>query len=157
MTIAYDVITATVAATLVGNELAIAAFVHPQLYRLDDHTHVRAAASLAKVLGKRMPVWYVLSLLLILGAFLEHRPLFPASFLILLSDGFWSLVIAGTVIALVPLNNQIARLTPEKPYEGWREDRIKWDRLHRIRVAVLLVAVLLLLTGLLMAAGGPRG
>ena len=74
MTIAYDIATATVATMMAGNELAVAAFVHPQLQKLSDHTHAHVASLLAAALGKAMPLWYGLALLLILGAAFEHRP-----------------------------------------------------------------------------------
>ena len=95
MTPAYDIVAATVAATMAGNEFAVAAFIHPQLNR--------------------------------------HDPVF-------------------TITMLVPINNRIARMNPEQPHPTWLQDRSRWDRLHRIRVALLVVAVILLLTGLLQTA-----
>jgi hypothetical protein len=43
MAIAFDVVTAAVAGTMVGNEFAVAAFIHPQLHRLDDRAHAQIA------------------------------------------------------------------------------------------------------------------
>jgi uncharacterized membrane protein len=149
MTIAYDVITAITTATMAGNEFAVAAFVHPQLKRLGDRRHAHAASLLARILGKRMPLWYFISLLLMMGALFQHRPITSGpSLLILLAVVLWAIVIATTIAMLVPINNRIARLNPEHPYTSWRDDRARWDRLHRIRVALLLVSVGLLLTGL---------
>ena len=74
MSIAYDVTTATVAATMAGNEFAVAAFIHPQLYKLNETSHASAAAAFARILGKYMPLWYALALLLMLGATYQHRP-----------------------------------------------------------------------------------
>lgn len=68
--------------------------------------------------------------------------------LILSAAIIWAIVIVGTVKVLVPINNRIARLDPEHRYEGWQDDRLRWDRLHRIRVALLLISVLLLIAGL---------
>jgi hypothetical protein len=70
---------------MAGNEFAVAAFVHPQLRRLADSVHAQTAALLAGVLGKAMPLWYALALVLILGAAFEHRPLSsgPGSFIAL--------------------------------------------------------------------------
>ncbi|HEX7158849.1 MAG TPA: DUF1772 domain-containing protein [Edaphobacter sp.] len=148
MAVAYDAIAATVAAAMAGNEFAVAAFVHPQLYRLDDEAHARAASLFAKTLGKWMPLWYPLALLLMLGAFWEHRPGTP-SMLILAAGILWALIIVWTILVLVPINNRISRLDPQRPYEGWRDDRARWDRLHRIRVGLLILAVFMFLMGLL--------
>jgi uncharacterized membrane protein len=149
MTIAYDVITAAVAGMMVGNEFSVAAFVHPQLKKLDVRAHAQTAASLAGSLGKAMPLWYALALALILGAAFEHRPVTSGSGLLVASAAVvWAATILYTVTTLVPINNRIARMNPEQPHGSWLRDRARWDRLHRIRVALLIVALLLLLAGL---------
>jgi hypothetical protein len=146
---AYDIATATVAATLVGNEFAVAAFVHPQLRKLADDTHARIAAPLAAVLGRLMPFWYGLALVLALGAAFEHRPLSHGPGLLIASAAaLWAATIVYTIATLVPINNRIARLNRERPYDGWLADRTRWDRHHRARVILLLLSVLLLFTGL---------
>ena len=58
-----NVVAIIVAGLMVGNELAIAVFVHPTLDRLPDDVHLPAASALARVLGRFMPFWYILSLL----------------------------------------------------------------------------------------------
>jgi uncharacterized membrane protein len=149
MTIAYDVLTAAVAGIMAGNELAVAAFVHPQLRRLNDSTHAQTAAPLAAVLGKAMPLWYGVALVLILGAAFEHRPISSGPGLLIASAGLlWIITIVFTLTMLVPINNRIASMNPAQPYPTWLQDRCRWDRLHRIRVELLIIAVLLLLTGL---------
>jgi uncharacterized membrane protein len=156
MTIAYDVATAAVTGIMVGNEFAVAAFVHPQLRRLDDRAHAQTAAPLAGSLGKAMPLWYALALVLILGAAFEHGPVFSGSGLLITSGGvLWAATILFTVTMLVPINNRIARMNPKQPHEGWLRDRARWDQLHRIRVALLIVALLLLLAGLFRGAAIP--
>jgi uncharacterized membrane protein len=156
MMIAYDVATAAVAGMMTGNEFAVAAFVHPQLRRLDDTMHAHAAAPLARSLGKVMPFWYALALVLILGAAFEHRPISNRPGFLIASAGIlWAAVIIVTIAILVPINKRIASLDPERPYIGWLRDRSRWDRLHRLRVALLLIAVVLLLTGLFESATMP--
>jgi len=151
--LAYDILTATVVGTMVGNEFAVAAFVHPQLRKLSDSAHAQTASLLAGVLGKAMPLWYGASLVLILGATLEHRPLSssPGLFL-LLAVVLWAATIVFTIAMLVPINNRIARMNPEHPYDCWLEDRRRWDQLHQVRVILLTMAFLLLLTGLFGSA-----
>ncbi len=156
MAIAYDIATATVAGIMVGNEFAVAIFVHPQLGRLGVKAHAQTASLLAGVLGKVMPFWYALALVLMLGAAFEHRPVSSGPGLLIASAGaLWTATILFTVTMLVPINNRIARMNPERPHEGWLRDRTRWDQLHRIRVSLLIVALLLLLTGLFSGAAVP--
>ena len=153
MTIAYDVATATIAAMMAGSEFAIAAFVHPQIGRLNDAAHAHAAVPLARSLGKVMPLWYAVALAFTLGAAFEHRPISSGpGLLIAAAAAIWAAVILFTVTALVPINNRIAKMNPDQPHSGWLQDRARWDRFHRIRVVLLTAALILLLTGLLRCA-----
>jgi uncharacterized membrane protein len=149
MSIAYDIATATVTGLMAGNEFAVAAFVHPQLHKLGHNAHAQTAVPLARVLGKAMPLWYGIALLLILGAAFEHRPISssPGEF-ILLAAVLWAATIVFTIATLVPINNRIAKMNPEHPYDCWLQDRCRWDQLHQVRVALLIMAFVLLLTGL---------
>jgi FtsH-binding integral membrane protein len=150
MPIAYDIATVTLAATMVGNEFAVAAFIHPQIRKLNNSTHAQTAAPLAAVLGKAMPLWYGLVLMLIGGAAVEHRPVSSGAGLLLVSAAsLWAATIVFTITMLVPINNRIAKMNTERPYTGWLQDRARWDRLHQIRVALLSTALVLLLAGLL--------
>jgi hypothetical protein len=145
----YDIATATVVATMAGNELAVAAFVHPQLRKLNAGAHAQTAQPLASVLGKAMPVWYGAALVLILGAIFEHRPISSgAGRLITFAAVLWAVTIAFSIAMLVPINNRIARMNPQQPYPTWLQDRCRWDKLHRVRVELLMIAVLLLFVGL---------
>jgi Domain of unknown function (DUF1772) len=145
----YDIATATVAAAMAGSEFAIAAFIHPQIRKLSDNTHALIATPLARTFGKVMPLWYGLALVLILGAAFEHRPLSSGPGIFIAAAALlWAITIVFSVTMLVPINNRIAQMNPAQPYATWLEDRCRWDKLHRIRVELLIVAVLLLLAGL---------
>lgn len=148
--IAYDVLTAAVAGTLVGNELAIAAFVHPQLHRLSDTTHAKTAPLLASSLGRFMPYWYALALLLMAGAAFEHGRISSGPGLLIFSSTvLWAIAILFTVTSLVPINNRIAGMNPEQPHRSWLRDRCRWDEFHRFRVTILALSLTMLLTGLI--------
>jgi hypothetical protein len=150
MSTAFDVATAILAGTMAGNEFALAAFVHPQLERSTEATHAQMAPLLAAALGRAMPIWYGVALAFQLGAAFEHRPVSQGpGLLIALAALLWLATIVFTIAALVPINNRIAKMNPADPHTGWRADRARWDRLHRIRVALLMISVILLFTGLL--------
>jgi uncharacterized membrane protein len=153
MTVAYDIATATVTGLMAGNEFAVAAFVHPQLHKLGQSVHAQTASSLAIALGKAMPLWYGVALLLILGAVFEHRPVSDSPGLfILLAAVLWAATIVFTITMLVPINNRIAKMNPQQPYDCWLQDRCRWDKLHQLRVTLLIMAFVLLLTGLFAGA-----
>jgi hypothetical protein len=150
MILTYDLATAVVTAMMVGSEFAVAVFVHPQLQRLSRSVHAQTAAALATVLGRVMPAWYGLALVLLIGAALENRPISHGRGLLIASAAaLWTATIVFTVTMLVPINNRIAKIDSEHPYDGWLSDRHRWDFLHRIRVAALVVSVVLLFAGLL--------
>ncbi len=134
-----------VAGTMVGNEAAIAVFVHPRLSRLDDASHVRAVQPLAAVLGAAMPFWYALTLLATLAVVFVARPAgTPGHGMALVAAGLFAAMIVYTLLLPVPINNQVARWRPEALPTNWRALRQRWDRLHAFRVVVLAVALVLL-------------
>ena len=91
--------------------------------------------------------------MLILGAAFEHRPLSsgPGLF-IAMAAVLWAATIVFTLAMLVPINNRIAKMDPQHPYDCWLQDRSRWDHLHQVRVALLIMAFVLLLTGLFAGA-----
>ena len=147
---AVEIATVVVAGTMVGNELAVAVFFHPRISRLDDTTHVRAAQTLAQALGRVMPFWYALTLILTLGVVFVARTAWTAAWWFALgAAALFAAMIVYTVLLPVPINNQVARWQPETPPANWRELRRRWDTLHAIRVAVLIVALALLVTSVI--------
>lgn len=140
-----EILVIAVAGTMVGNELAIAVFVHPRLSRLDDATHVRAVQPLAAVLGAAMPFWYALTLIGTLVVAFVARPAGTSGHgEVLTAAGLFAAMIVYTVLLPVPINNQVARWKPEALPANWRELRRRWDRLHAFRVVVLAIAFILL-------------
>jgi hypothetical protein len=156
MSIPYDVLTLTVAGIMVGNEFAVAAFVHPQLRRMSQKAHAEAAQLLASSLGRWMPFWYALTLGLMIGAAFEHRPVSGTpDVLIAVAALLWFVAILFTVTKLVPINNRITRMDPDRPHDIWLCDRCQWDKFHRMRVLILAIAFVLLLTGVLQSIALP--
>jgi hypothetical protein len=142
---ALEVAAIVVAGTMTGNEIAVAAFFHPRISRLEDAVHVRAAQTLASALGAVMPFWYGLTFLLSLAvAFVAHPMWSTAWWLALASAALFAIMIVYTVLLPAPLNNQIARWQPSSAPANWRELRQRWDMLHAIRVGFLVIALILL-------------
>jgi len=145
-----DVVLIVVAGLMVGSELAIAAFIHPTLDRLADEVHLASAAAIARILGRVMPFWYGLVAVLTLAEmairwhFSGYLPR-----LITASAVLWIFSIVYSIAALVPINNRIGSWTESAPPANWKSYRRSWDRLHRWRVVLLLVAFTLVVTGIL--------
>ncbi len=141
-----NVVAIAFAGLLVGSELSIAAFVHPTLDRLPDHVHLPAATALARVLGKFMPLWYGLVLLLtVTDGCLQWRQYRHLPVWILAAAILWALSVVYSIAALVPINNRIASWEKVAPPTDWKTFRRRWDLLHRWRVLLLAVAFIFLI------------
>ena len=142
---AFEVATIVVAGTLTGSEFAVAVFFHPRISRLEDAVHIRAAQALAKVFGIVMPFWYVFTFLLALAlTFVAHVTRSTPWWLALVSAVLLAIIGLYSVLLPVPINNQIARWQPDTVPTNWRDLRRRWDLLHAIRVAFLIVALIFL-------------
>jgi hypothetical protein len=138
-----DTITIAFAGLMVGNELAVSAFVNPAVWQLESAPQALELSILARSLGRVMPVWYGLCLaLLALESYLHRHQavLMP----LLVATLIWTAVIVFSIGILVPINNRIASLNTAAPAPDWNHDHKRWDSLHRLRILLLVVAVLLL-------------
>ena len=142
-----DTITITIAGLMVGNELAVSAFVNPAVWQLEAGPQAQGLSLLARSLGRAMPVWYGLCLALLAFESFLHRHQ-PALIPLLMATIIWAAVIVFTVRMLVPINNRIASLNPAALTPGWKHDHKRWDTLHRLRILLLTVALLALTYGL---------
>ncbi|MEB3233205.1 MAG: DUF1772 domain-containing protein [Leptolyngbyaceae bacterium] len=152
--ITLQIITIVIAGLMVGNELAVSAFVHPQLSRLDDQCHAAASKALALIYGRIMPVWYALTLVLTIGVAFILRQHQSALFFAAIAAILWSVLILFTIIQLVPINNQIGQLRLESLPNDWKDLRQQWDQLHAIRVSVLAIALICLTIACQLPANG---
>lgn len=138
------------AGLMTGVELSIAAFVHPTLCHLPDAVHVSAATDLARLLGRVMPVWYGLTLALTaLVCGVEWVGSGEWSPYIVLAAVLWVAAIVFSIVALVPINDEVAGWSVDTLPGNWKTYRARWDELHRWRVVLLCVAFGLLVYGLL--------
>jgi Domain of unknown function (DUF1772) len=131
---------------LVGNELAVALFIHPVLYSVDDGAHTRVVKPLAGRLGRFMPFWYAAALIFaLLQLFLTGRAQTVSWWLCLIAAILLALIIILTILLPVPLNNRIAAWDLRNLPHDWLATRRRWDLYHQVRV-LLLVFVFTLLT-----------
>ena len=146
--VTLNVVAVIVAGLLVGNELAIAAFVHPTLNRLPDDVHLSAASALARLLGRVMPFWYGLVIALTSAAAFArwHQagrlPTWIAAAAIL-----WVLASVYSITVEVPINNRVASWATATPPADWKTFRNRWDLHHNCRVVLITIAFASLVVG----------
>jgi uncharacterized membrane protein len=141
-----DIATITCVGLLIGNEVAVSAFINPILWRLEDGAQLRAVSMFAKRLGTAMPFWYVFSLvLLLLEAALRRTE--AGDTLIVVSCAIWAAVIVLTILFLVPINNRLARMEPDLPPQSAKREHKRWDALHRLRIVALTASLVCFLVG----------
>ncbi|GAA1197151.1 DUF1772 domain-containing protein [Prauserella alba] len=144
MTPMLAVVTATVVGLMVGVELAVALVVNPILRRLPAGPSLEGRADGARMLGRAMPIWYAASLALTTTLTVVtwgRAPAGPATIAAIL------LVISVilSIALLVPINNRSATWTADDHPSDWREQHRHWDRLHHVRVAIIVVSFMLVL------------
>src|SRR6266568_1234034 len=94
---------------------------------------------------RRPSAWYALTFLLaLLVTFVAHTTRSTPWWLALASTALFALISVYSVLLPVPINNQVASWKPASVPENWRDLRRRWDLLHAIRVAFLIVALILL-------------
>lgn len=134
-----------------GNELSVAAFAHPTFSKLPLEIHIELRAAFAALLGRVMPFWMsgstVLNLLLLLP--FEHLGE-PAWRLAAVAFAVQVLAVVFSLVGPVPINNRIAKWTPESLPDDWQAQERRWDVYHWSRTCGLIAgfAILVLSTGL---------
>jgi uncharacterized membrane protein len=147
MTSILNIATTLCIGLMIGVEFAVSAFIDPVVKKLDERTRLAVIRLFAAKLGFAMPFWYVLGFLLLLAetVLLRHGPqlVFSAA-----ADAIWAAVILLTLLFLVPINNRLIRLSPDAPAREALQEHGRWDSMHRIRVAALIVAMILFLVAI---------
>jgi uncharacterized membrane protein len=124
--------------TLVGVEFSVSAFVNPAAWRLEPEAQLKMLSRFALVLGKVMPVWYPISALLLgIETWLYWHT--PERVILLTALIIWVLTSVASMFVLVPLNSRISRGEPD-----WKRLHHVWDGRHRVRIAALATAAMLL-------------
>ena len=128
-----------------GSELNVAAFAHPMLNRQPLEVHVRMRASLAALFGRVMPFWMAGSTLLNLLLLLPFAHLNESAWrFAAVAFAIQVFAVALSLVGPVPINNRIAKWTPESIPEDWQAQEHRWDRYHWLRTCGLIVAFALL-------------
>ena len=143
-----DIIAILSIGLMIGVEFTVSAFINPTVRKLDDEPQARTLSLFAAQLGFVMPFWYALGLLLLIAETILRRH--TAAFTPLAAAAsLWTFVILFTLAVLVPINNRIARLQTAALPADWQQAHRRWDNLHRLRIALLVLAFVLALNAIL--------
>jgi uncharacterized membrane protein len=144
---ALDVFTTVVVGLMVGVEFSVAFVVNPILNGLPDDSAQLGRAHGGRMLGALMPFWYIGSLALsavwAIAGWHHH-----GAGLVVIAAALLIVSVIMSVLLLVPINNRSKTWTIENRPEDWKEQTNRWDRLHYVRVAILIAAFALLATAL---------
>jgi hypothetical protein len=135
------IVAVVVVGLMVGVEVAVAFVVNPIVDRLPGNAGLLARSDGARMLGRVMPFWYCGSLLLTAGTAVQRPEAATAAWT---SAALLAVSVVMSVALLVPINNRSKAWTPETAPADWREQRGRWDRLHVVRVAMIVAAFTLL-------------
>ena len=139
------IIALVVLGLMCGSELNVLVFLHPMLNRRPPEVHVPLRAAFARLFGRVMPFWMAGSALLNLAV------LWPLSDYdrvgCQLAAGALACQVGAIVfslVGLVPINNRIAKWTPESVPNDWKAQERRWDVYHAWRTNLLIGAFILL-------------
>ncbi|MCK9792772.1 DUF1772 domain-containing protein [Isoptericola sp. 4D.3] len=134
------IVAVVVVGLMVGVELSVAFVMNPIFDGLPENAGISARSHGGRMLGRVMPFWYIGSMLLVAGAALVSTGTaalaWAAVALLLVS-------VIMSVALLVPINDRGKTWTPETAPADWREQLARWDRLHLVRLAVIVAAFVL--------------
>jgi len=132
-----------------GSELNVAAFAHPALNRQPREVHARMRSSLAALLGRVMPFWMVGSTLLNVVLLLPFVHLDKTAWnLAAIALAIQILAVGFSLAGPVPINNRIAKWTPESLPSDWKAQEHRWDVYHWLRTSGLVVAFAVLIASI---------
>lgn len=144
---ALEVVTTVVFGVMVGVEFAVAFVMGPILNALPEDSAQLGHAHGGRMLGTAMPFWYIGSLVLI-GVWAGAGWHDHGAGRVVAAGALLVVGVVMSLLLLVPINNRNRTWTPENRPADWRQQLNRWERLHYVRVAVLMAAFALLATAL---------
>ncbi|MBT2440393.1 DUF1772 domain-containing protein [Streptomyces sp. ISL-36] len=144
---ALEVVTTVIVGVMVGVEFSVAFVINPILNALPEDSGQLGHAHGGRMLGAVMPVWYIGSLVLV-GIWAIAGRHHDGAGLVVIAGALLILSVVMSVLLLVPINNRNKTWTPENRPEDWKQQLSRWERLHYVRVAVIIAAFALLVTAL---------
>ena len=143
-----DIIAILSLGLMIGVEFAVSAFINPTMSKLDEEPQAKALSLFAALLGFIMPFWYSINLVLLIAEAIVRRHT-PALTPLTIAASLWVFIIIVTIAVLVPINDRIAKLQTTALPADWQQAHSRWNTLHHVRVALLILAFVLALYAIL--------
>ncbi|MFE7761404.1 anthrone oxygenase family protein [Streptomyces sp. NPDC057438] len=144
---ALQVLTTVAVGVMVGVEFSVA-FVMKRIFdALPEDSGQLGRAHGGRMLGAVMPVWYITSLVLVAVWAVAGRQ-HHGTGLVVTAGALLLLSVIMSVLLLVPINDRSKTWTPDNRPADWKEQVNRWDRLHYVRVAVIVAAFAVLVAAL---------
>ena len=144
---ALEVFTIVIVGVMVGVEFSVAFVINPIFDALPEDSGQLGRAHGGRMLGAVMPFWYIGSLALsaiwAVAGWHHH-----GAGLVVIAAGLLILSVIMSLLLLVPINNRGKTWTPENRPADWKQQMNRWDRLHYVRIAVIIAAFALLAAAL---------
>lgn len=137
------IITTTVVGLMVGVEVAVAFVINPIMLRLPAAASLAGRALGARMLGRVMPFWYFGSVILAAALAIVTWGT-PVANSALVAAVLLAVSVIMSIVWLVPINNRSASWTADEHPDDWREQQQSWDRLHYVRVAIIIAGFVLI-------------
>jgi hypothetical protein len=136
------IIATTVVGLMVGVEFAGAFVLNPIFASLPADAAQAARVHGGRMLGRLMPFWYVASLILTIALVVLTWGSTSAA-AALVAAVLLAVSVIISVAVLVPINNRSLTWTADSRPDNWLEQQKRWDRLHYVRVAIIVAAFVL--------------
>lgn len=138
---ALQLLAVLVLGLMCGSELNVGAFAHPSLNRQPLEAHISLRSSFAALFGRVMPFWMTGSALTNLLLLLPFEHLTKSMWrLAAIAFAIQVLAVLFSLVGPVPINNRIAKWTPNSLPDDWRHQEHQWDLYHWFRTTGLIVA-----------------
>ena len=134
------IVALVLAGPLVGVELGAAAFTNPLVSKLPDEAYRQVRSGGGRLLGALMPFWYIGTLVVLIASAVLSRNAQTIAAVALLGAA-----VLLSVTVLVPINNRIGAWRSEADVN--RDLAGRWDRLHWVRVGLLVAMFISLVVG----------
>jgi hypothetical protein len=128
------------AGPLVGVELGVAAIANPLAAKLPDDAYRVFRSAGSRLLGALMPFWYIGTAVLLIASVVV-----APSVLTMVAIALIGIAILLTLTVLVPINNRIGAWKSVGDVN--RDLAGRWDRLHWVRVGLLVAMFVALAVG----------
>jgi hypothetical protein len=136
----FAIVALVLTGPLVGVELGVAAFTNPLIAKLPDDSYRAVRSGGSRLLGALMPFWYLGTLIALIAGAVVARDT-PA----IVAVALMAAVMVLSLAVLVPINNRIGRWRSDSDVN--RELAGRWDRLHGVRVGLLVAMFVALVVG----------